>query len=88
VGIYSLLCDYSSFVVVSERKGVKQSSYLGVAYVSFSSLGSLNKNLFYSVITFLDCFVAMLLAMTGRLGTLLRVIASCRLMLFAVMDGR
>jgi hypothetical protein len=71
---------------------VKRSGYLSVAYVSLSSSGLLNKNLFCSVITFLDCFVAMLLAMTGRLTTLLHgylssVIASCRPMLFAVMGG-
>jgi hypothetical protein len=52
VRIYSLFCGYSSFVIAGERKGVKQSSYLGVAYMNLSTSGLLNGIIFCSVVIF------------------------------------
>jgi hypothetical protein len=46
------VCDYLSFVIVSEQKDVKHSSYLGVGYVGLSSLGLLNGIIFCSVVVF------------------------------------
>jgi hypothetical protein len=69
--------DYLSPVIASEQKGAKQSSYLSDTYVSLSNSDLLNKIIFCSVATFLDCFVAYAPRNDGE--TLLCVATSRRL---------
>jgi hypothetical protein len=54
----TLLHNYLSPVTASDQKDAKQSSHKSATYMKLSNSYPLNKNLFHSVITFLDCFVA------------------------------